>query len=140
MPALSNRKRFLIPHGQEWLLDLFEHFDEEAVRQKKDAQIEQQQRAINLAGRIIVLRNMPGYDDFRKALQDMEEWALRQMVNSEQTDGEIRTLRGQCQAYNNILSVMDHGEKRIDALAMGLKKLQNERAVLEPTKKQEAKK
>lgn len=122
-----------------WWTRASEQFDERQAKEKLDAQIEQQHRAVQLAGRILLLRGLPGYEEFRKALQDIREHALSQLEKTTAGNDWLRVLQGQCQAYGNILAVMEKGEARVQALEKALAELLNERALFDRPNKQEAK-
>lgn len=122
-----------------WWTRAAEQFDERTAKEKLDAQIEQQHRAVQLAGRILLLRGLPGYDEFHKALQDIREHALTQLSKTTASNDWMRVLQGQVQAYDNILAVMEKGEARVQALEKALTELQNERALFDRPQKQEAK-
>lgn len=128
----------LAPQDSHWR-DIFERFDESKAVEKLDAQIGQQQRAVALAGRVLIIRNMPGYSDFESALRDIRDFARDQLVSTVAGNDWMRELKGQVQAYNNILAVMEKGDARVKALEEGLRELQNQRAVIVRPKKQEAK-
>ncbi len=126
------------PQDSYWR-DLFERFDEKAAVEKLNARIGQQQRAITLAGRVLIIRNMPGYSDFEIALRDIRNYAVTMLVSPGVAHDDMHEIKGQIQAYDNMLAVMDKGEVRVKALEEGLAELQNQRAVIvRPTANQEA--
>ncbi|HDL41655.1 MAG TPA: hypothetical protein ENG98_01405 [Actinobacteria bacterium] len=128
----------LAPQESHWR-DLFDRFDEKAAVEKLDTRIGQQRRAITLAGRVLIIRNMPGFSDFQAALRDIRDYVVSQLVSPGAENDVMRQLQGQCQAYDNILAVMEKGDVRVKALEEGLQELQNQRAtIVRPKTNQEA--
>lgn len=125
----------LAPEESFWR-QLAEEFDEKAALEKLNGQIAQQRRAIALAGRILTLRNMPGFSDFQLALTDMRDHAVAQLSNTTAGNDWMRVLQGQVQAYNNLLGVMEKGDGRVRALEHGLAELQNQKALIERPRNQ----
>lgn len=120
----------LAPDGSFWS-DLAGQFDEKAAKEKLDGQIAQQERAIALASRVLALRGAPGFEDFRKSLQDIRDYAIEQLTQTKASNDWMRVLQGQVQAYENMLAVMEKQESRLQALDRALKELQNQRTLLE---------
>lgn len=119
----------LAPPESYWR-DLFDRFDEKTAVSKLDTRIGQQKRAIALAGRVLIIRNMPGYSDLEVALRDIRDYAVTQLVSPGVSNDDMRQIQGQVQAYDNMLAVMDKGDVRVKALEEGLKELQNQRATI----------
>ena len=128
----------LRPESSYWQ-EIFDRADEGSIREKLGAKVEQQKRAVVLASRILSMENQPGYTEFRKALLDIREHALGQLVRNTATNEWMRVLQGQCQAYDSILQVMERGQDRVQALELALKDLQDQMTLLERPKTQEAK-
>ncbi len=130
----------LSPEQSFWR-DLASKFDEKAAVEEVDRAIAQQRRAITLAGRVLTLRNMPGFAEFQSALEDIRDHTASQLASTTSSNDHMRVLQGQVQAYNNLLGVMRRGEQRVQALEKALEDLQNQKRLLErPTTKPEAQK
>lgn len=86
------------------------------------------QRAINLAQRLMSLRNAPGYQPFQKAIEDLKTHAQEQMITHSGQNDDLRVLQGRCQAYGSILALMRRTESSIENLSQQLKAVEERAA------------
>jgi hypothetical protein len=87
--------------------------------------LEGTERALNLAKRILAIRNAPGFQDFVDAVNDLQQHADRQLVGCLASDSYMRHLQGKAQALRDVMALLSRTENTATLLARQQKDLQN---------------
>lgn len=126
----------MLERSEAWK-DLFSQFSEREALAELDRRIARQESALALCGRLLALRNQPGYDAFIEAIKGIREHAASDLIRTKASNEEMRVAQGQIQAYDNVLAIISKGEDRRIALDKGLTELREQRKLLaRPTSKE----
>ncbi len=90
-----------------------------------NSKIDELQRVIGLADRIISLRGAPGWQEFVDRVEEIRSRTRRDMEKCGDSNAEIRILQGRCQALGSMLSIMKDAENSRKALAVQVKSHQD---------------
>ena len=89
------------------------------------SKIDQLQRVIGLADRVISLRGAPGWQEFVDQVEGIRSRTRRDMEQCGDSNSEMRTLQGRCQALGSMLAIMKDAENNRKALAEQVKSHQD---------------
>lgn len=105
---------------------------EKRIREEAEGKVDRIERAINLAQRMLVLKNAPGFQPFQKAVEDLLTASSQEMVGCVAGNEQLRILQGRCQAFSSILALMRDTEHNVQSLELSLEMARKEAAATQP--------
>lgn len=101
----------------------------QAERQETDflrRSIDTLDRAIGLATKAQALEHAPGYAEFVKAVEGVRDHAFRELLGTEKGSDYMHRVQGRCQAFDNVLTLLQRSRKNTELLVARRGELQNQ--------------